>query len=455
MRSNHYVEHKQDEYDCVDIDPQNLPNRPDIDAVVDTRMESLGHFVKKAKDRNRIPGAAVMVRKDNRIIHLNCYGLANLETGDKITPRTLFDLGSVSKQFTAYAILGLLLVKAIDGETHLSEIFDGLPLYADKMTINDLIHHTAALPQYWDILVGARELNDKWYDEALKTSDDWYPRMSRRLARENSNTDVMNWLASQKLLARDPDVEFDYSNTGYVVLAEVVKAVTGMRFADYVRQGIFEPIEMNHSYVFDELTKFKKNAPEVEHHAKCYNPVKGVGYVPVGYTPLNFIHGDGNVHSNIMDLARWDAHLHRLDYTSMCSPNRTSRSEAEHVRDLLWDPIRLRNRKRADYGAGWYLARQKYRTEVREKGRTVSTRHEAHAEYHHGEWLGFRSFIVRAARWVVPDDEREIDPETWDSLGIIVLSNNYEFRPALVAQQISQLIWGKKRKDNVINTFTV
>ncbi|HSS20357.1 MAG TPA: serine hydrolase domain-containing protein [Pyrinomonadaceae bacterium] len=450
---NHYVEQKQDEYDRVDIDPQNLPHLQDVDNIVNKRMFSLGHYLKDPAARRRIPGAAVLVRKDNRVVHLGCYGYANLETGEQITPYTLFDLGSVSKQFTAYAVMGLLIINAITEKTVLSEIFEGLPLYADRITIGDLIHHTAGLPQYWDILIGARDLKEQWYEEALRTSDHWYPFMSRRARRENSNSDVMNWLASQKLLAQDPDVEFDYSNTGYVILAEVVKAVAGVRFADYVQEGIFDPIEMKDSYVFDEQSKFRKTATQVRNHAKCYNRVKGYGYVPVGYTPLNFICGDGNVHSNILDLAKWDAHLHRLDYRSMCSTNKARRLEAEHVRDLLWDPIRLKNRKRADYGAGWFLARQKYEANVTEGGQLVKKKFETHGEYHNGEWLGFRSFILRAARWEIPKGDREIDPETWDSLGIIVLTNNHQFKPGPIAQEISQLFWGKNKRDNIINTF--
>jgi CubicO group peptidase (beta-lactamase class C family) len=452
MESQRYKEKRQDDYDCLRIDPENPPRVNDIDKICNKRMYSLGAYLKKKKAGRRVPGAAVMVRKNNDIIHLNCYGYADLENNKLITPNTLFDLGSVSKQFTAYAVMGLFLVNAIKPETTLSEIFEGFPLYADKMTVEDLIHHTAALPQYWDILIGARDLKGEWYDEALKTADDWYPRMNKRQRRENSNTDVLKWLASQKLLARDPDVEFDYSNTGYVVLAEIVKAVTETRFADFVKEGIFDPIEMMDSYVFDEESRFRKNDPRVANHAKCYNRVKDKGFVPVGYTPLNFIHGDGNVHSNILDLARWDAHLHRLDYRSMCSRNSAERREAEHVRDLLWDPVMTKNRKQVAYGAGWNLAKQKYEAKD-EQG--VKRKYETHAEYHNGEWLGFRSFIVRAARWVVPDDEREIDPETWDSLGIIVLSNNYQFRPGLIAQQISQLLWGTKYKDNIINTFDV
>ena len=92
-----------------------------------------------------------MVRKGDELIHLSGYGYANLETGEEITPETVFDLGSLSKQFPAFAVLSIFKESELD--TPISKFFRGLPRYADRITIKHLIHHTSALPDYIDLYV--------------------------------------------------------------------------------------------------------------------------------------------------------------------------------------------------------------------------------------------------------------------------------------------------------------
>jgi hypothetical protein len=134
---------------------------------------------------------------------------------------------------------------------------------------------------------------------------------------------------TQTLLPRPPDTEFKYSNSGYVVLAKLVETVTRKRFASLLKKKLFTPFGMGDTYVFDELTNFSEDAPEVVNHARNYNLVSGQGFVPVGYTPMNFITGDGNVHSTIRDLAAWEKFLHTLDYNLP-------------ARKLLWSPVLIK-----------------------------------------------------------------------------------------------------------------
>ena len=108
-----------------------------------------------------------MVRKDDEIVHLNCYGYANLETGAKVRLDTIFDLGSLSKQFTAVAILDLVINNKLCLTDHLSKFFKGFPRYADAITIEDLIHHTSGLPDYVEIYVQSRRAEKDWYDKAM------------------------------------------------------------------------------------------------------------------------------------------------------------------------------------------------------------------------------------------------------------------------------------------------
>ena len=429
--------------DLYNLDRNALPKDPRIDKIVNAYMYGLGAHLTNPEDRHRVPGAAVVVRKGKKVVHLNCYGYANLETGAKITPTTIFDLGSLSKQFTAIAVLDLVNRNKLNITDHLSKFFKGFPRYADDITVEDLLHHTSALPEYVDIYVASRRAEKDWYDVAMAKPNEWYPKMPTG-KKEITNKDVLKWIATQTLLPRLPDTEYKYSNSGYVVLAALVEKVTKKRFADLLKDQLFSQFQMPHTYVFDELSRFSPDAPEIVDHAKCYNRVSGQGFVPIGYTPMNFITGDGNVHSTIVDLATWDKLLDDLDDLS-------TRTESGSVRERLWTPVKLKSRKQVNYGWGWNLLSEKYEDKI--KGQPATRKYESRAEYHRGEWLAWRSYIARGSRWVVPEPGKSIDPKTFESLGIIVLSNNNLFNTCRIAQDISRVYWGPLKKDNIMNNF--
>jgi len=424
------------------LDRNALPRDPQIDKIVNRYMYGIGAHLTNPEDRHRVPGVAVAVRKGKKVVHLHCYGYANLETGAKITPDTIFDLGSLSKQFTAVAVLDLVNRNKIDINDHLSKFFKDFPRYADDITVEDLIHHTSSLPDYVEIYVASRRAEKNWYEVALANPNEWYPQMLTG-KKEITNKDVLKWIATQTLLPRPPDTEFLYSNSGYVILAELVRTVTRRRFASHLKKKLFGPFGMKDTYVFDEVSNFSDDAPEVVNHARCYNRVSG-GFVPVGYTPMNFINGDGNVHSTIVDMAIWESLLNELDDVS-------APTSSGGVRETLWRPAQLKNRKRVNYGWGWNLLSDKY--EVKEKGKGVTRKYESRAEYHRGIWLAWRSYIARGSRWVVPRPGKSIDPKTFESLGIVVLSNNHLLNTCRVAQEISRLYWGPLKKDNIMNNF--
>jgi hypothetical protein len=110
-----------------------------------------------------------------------------------------------------------------------------------------------------------------------------------------------------------------------------------------------------------------------------------------------------------------------------------------------------------NYGAGWRLLREKHQEPVEIGGKVVMRKHETRAEYHRGEWLGWRSFIARCSKWVVPLGGRRINAKRAESLGIIVLANadfgDEYFTPCRIAQEISKLYLGKWKKDNIMNRF--
>jgi CubicO group peptidase (beta-lactamase class C family) len=419
-------EYPEDDCNPLNVDLNAPPINPQIDKIVNNLINP--------KDRERVPGVAVMVRKDNEIVHLNCYGYANLETGAKIRLDTIFDLGSLTKQFTAVAVLNLVINNKLSLTDYLSKFFKGFPRYADSIRIEDLIHHTSGLPDYSDIYVQSRRAETDWYHKAMATGNDWYPQMPAG-KKEITNKDVLKWIATQTLLPRPPDTEYEYCNSGYVVLAELVARVTRKRLHEYLKEELFDGLGMKRTYVFDEASRFSPTAPEIVNHARCYNRVSG-HFVPVGYTPLNFITGDGNMHSTIVDLAKWDRNLHELEFNP--------------VRDLLWTPVKVKSRKKQNYGAGWKLLRDRYEEEIEVNGKRISRKYVRRAEYHRGIWLGWRSFFVRGSRWIVPERGGS-EPKTKESLGIIVLSNavfgHEEFTTCRIAQEISKVYW---KKNNIM-----
>jgi CubicO group peptidase (beta-lactamase class C family) len=427
--------------ELYELDRNALPNDPRVDAIINTHMDALRAELTKPEDRDRIPGVAVAVRKDKKVVHLNCYGYANLETGAKVTLDTIFDLGSMSKQFTAVAVLDLVNRGRLNLNDPLSKFFKGFPRYADDITVEDLIHHTSALPDYLEIYVQSRRAEKDWYDGAMTRPDEWYPQMPSG-KKEITNQEVMKWIATQTLLPRPPDTEFKYSNTGYVILAELVQRISKKRFASRLKDKLFKPFGMKDTYVFDDVSAFSDDAPEVVNHARCYNHVSGRGFVPVGYTPMNFLTGDGNVHSTIVDLAIWESLLNVFD-------DLMAHGEMGALRERLWTPVKLKNRKKVDYGWGWHLARDKYEATVN----GVTRKYESRAEYHRGVWLAWRCYIARGARWVVPRAGKHVDPKTFESLGIIVLSNTNQFGTCRIAQEISRVYWGPLKKDNIMNNF--
>ncbi|MEP6570229.1 MAG: serine hydrolase domain-containing protein [Acidobacteriota bacterium] len=441
-----------DVYGFPALDPDALPNDPQIDRTLNRYIYALGGYLKKKEDRSRVPGAAVMVRKGNEIVHMNCYGYANLETQQKITLATIFDLGSLSKQFTAAAVLNLCS-KGLELSDPISKYFKKFANHPDAITVEQLMHHTSALPEYFAMQASSKTMQDELYEKAMRQPDDWYPEMLSRKKKEVTNKDVLRWIASQQISDEKPGTEMEYSNSGYVVLAELVERVSTQRLGAYLKEQIFKLLGMNDTFVFDETCVFPRDAPEVLNHARCYNRLKAEGFVPVGYTPLNFIYGDGNVHSTIMDLARWEMNLQNIDYGAMYTKKKSDKSAFNEIRNLLWAPVHLKNRKRVDYGAGWNLLSNKYEDEVEEEGKMVTKDFESRAEYHRGVWLGWRSYIARASRWLVPEEGKDIDPRTWESLGIVVLSNNSQFNTCRIAQHISHLYWGERKKNNIMNRF--
>ena len=129
--------------------------------------------------------------------------------------------------------------------------------------------------------------------------------------KEITNKDVLKWIATQTLLPRRQTLNSIIQIQAMSYSPKWWKKSPESGSPTCLKKSCFGPFGMKDTYVFDEVSRFSPDAPEIVNHAKCYNHVSGQGFVPVGYTPMNFITGDGNVHSTIVDLAIWESLLAR------------------------------------------------------------------------------------------------------------------------------------------------
>ncbi len=181
-------------------------------------------------NNNDTPGIAISVSKDGNVVYQNEFGMANLEYGIPITEKTKFHVASLSKQFTAFLILkledeGLLSIND-DVRTYIPE----LPDYGNTITIQHLLTHSSGIRDQWRLL----ELAGWRMDDVIKTEQ------------------VFKLITNQKELNFVPGDKFKYSNSGYTLSAIIIERITNMSFANYAKQVIFEPLQMNDSFFYDD-----------------------------------------------------------------------------------------------------------------------------------------------------------------------------------------------------------
>jgi CubicO group peptidase (beta-lactamase class C family) len=288
-------------------------------------------------DKPNTPGAVLAILKDGKIIYSRGYGMANLEESVPNAPSTVFHLGSVSKQFTAFAIHLLVNDGKLSLDDDARKYLPEAPDFGKPITIRQLLHHTSGLRDQWNLLALAG----------------W------RLSDVITDGDVRRLLMQQKELNFPPGEEMLYSNSGYSVLADIVRRVSGMPLRQFAKERIFGPLEMND-------TKYQANYGDiVKNRAYSYVPIRDGAY---RYDALSYsTYGPSSLFSTIGDLARWDENFY------------TAKVGGPGVLQALQEKGRLNNGKELDYASG--LVIDQYRGL-----KTVS---------HAGADAGYRANILR------------------------------------------------------------
>jgi CubicO group peptidase (beta-lactamase class C family) len=256
------------------------------------------------------PGCALSVIKDGRIIYERGYGMADLEHNARITPATVFHVASLSKQFTAASILMLAQDEKLSLDDPVRKYIPELPDFGTPITIRELMHHTSGLRDQWDLL----NLAGWRYSLDLIT-----------------DADVLSVVARQKDLNFAPGTKYLYSNTGYTLLAQIVKRVSGMSFRKFTTARIFEPLAMKNTHFRDDHAEIVKDM------AYGYEPARDTFRISI--TNFDTV-GATSLLTTVEDLALWDDNFYR---PKVGSP--------ELIRQLL-ERGKLNNGEQLDYASG-------------------------------------------------------------------------------------------------------
>ncbi|MCL7713496.1 serine hydrolase domain-containing protein [Stenotrophomonas mori] len=279
-----------------------------------------------------VPGAAVLVLKDGQPVFRRGYGQAVLEDGSAVTPASNFRLASVSKQFTAAAILLLAEDGRLSIDDPLKTWLPSLPAVADGMTIRQLLAHTSGLIDYEDLMDPAD-------------------------TRQVHDLDVLHLLEKQDRSYFPPGSDYRYSNGGYALLALIVGKASGSDFARFLRQRIFLPLGM------DATVAHQDGVDDVPARAYGYSEING-RWQRTDQSPTSAVLGDGGIYSSIDDLAKWDAALYDERLLS-----------ADSLRQAFSPATATPEPDVPHYGFGWRI--------------------NGDALWHSGESIGFRNVLLR------------------------------------------------------------
>ena len=324
------------------------------------------------------PGAAVLVVYKGRPVFRRGYGVADLRTLYPIDGKTNFRLASFTKQFTAMCIMLLVHEGKMRYEDHLTDFFPEFPDYGKTISVRNLLNHTSGLRDYEDILA----------NQFPGTPDDKIPQIL--------DAGVLKLLEQQSAGKFLPGANWEYSNSGYAMLAMIVERVSGKSFGQFLHDRIFAPLKM------DNTIAYQNGKNEVLHRAYGYSKVENA-FRNTDQSSTSAVLGDGGIYSSIDDLEKWDralrehALLSKAEMKSALTPVQPTSG-----------PAKLPDGTTVNYGFGWFL-----------------NPYKGHARmWHYGETSGFRTAIQR-----FPQDE----------LTVIVLANRTDITPEELSLKVADL----------------
>ena len=283
------------------------------------------------------PGCAVGVSRAGQPVLARAYGMAELEHDVPNTPTSVFEAGSVSKQFTAAAVILLAQEGKLSLDDDVRKHFPELPDYGKPITIRHLLNHTSGLRDWGSVAAIAG-----------------WPRGTRAY----SHAHVLDIARKQTALNYPPGEHYSYTNTGYNLQAMLVERVSGMPFAEFSRVRIFEPLGLTQTQWRDDYTEI------VEDRAVAYRPAQGGWRLDM---PFEHVHGNGGLLTTVDDLLRWTEELH------------TGAKLGAAWKAEMHRQARLNNGRQIEYASGLFVTDHRGIPEVSHSGATA----------------GYRAFLAR------------------------------------------------------------
>jgi CubicO group peptidase (beta-lactamase class C family) len=329
------------------------------------------------------PGAAALVVRNGQPVFHRGYGVTDLRTLLPIDAKTNFRLASFTKQFTAAAIMLLARDGKLHYDDHLTDFFPEFPAYGKSITVRNLLNHTSGLEDYGDLLMKQ------------------YPDTPPEKVPQILDAGVLKLLEQQTSGKFAPGAKWEYSNSGYAVLAMIVEKVSGKSFGQFLQERIFTPLKMKNTLAYE------KGKNEVSHRAYGHNKNDGA-WRETDQGPTSAVLGDGGIYSSLDDLAKWDRAL-RGDTLFSEAEMRPALTPAQPTEG----PAKFPDGPTVSYGFGWFV-----------------DPYQGHKRMSHdGSTIGFRTTIQR-----FPDDK----------LTIIVLANRTDINPEELALKVADLYLGTK-----------
>jgi CubicO group peptidase (beta-lactamase class C family) len=295
---------------------------------------AVSEYVKAEMQRQHIPGLSLLIAKDGKIVFAEGFGLANVELQVAAKPETIYQSGSVGKQFTATAVMMLVEEGRVALDDPLTKYFKDAPAAWNDVTVRELLSHTAGFGDY---------------PEKFDFRKDW-------------TEDELLKLVERIPLAYPPGTKWAYSNLGFLTLGILIHRVTGEFYGDFLQERIFRPLEMISTRIISE-------ADIVPNRAAGYRLVKGELKNQEWVAPKINTTADGSLYFDVLDLAKWDAALY------------TERLLKKSSLDQMWTVAKLKDGQpnKGHYGFGWF----------------IDDRHGHRCIHHDGAWQGFQTAIDR------------------------------------------------------------
>ncbi len=325
-----------------------------------TEVNTYNEFVSKLNEKGIATGN-LLVYENGEVVYKSSNGLRSINPLDSLDLNSQFRLASVSKQFTAMAIMKLKEASKLEYDQKVNTILTDFPY--ETITIRQLLNHTSGLADYERLIAEnfVKEDSTKTYilgnDEIMKA-----------FYRVDPELDFQ------------PGEKWEYSNTGYLLLATIVEKISGQHFREFLKEQITDPVGMTNTTLY----KYKLEAdPNMPNRVFGYQlALNQTDLVPNDYDIVNDVRGDGGIYSTLEDLYKWNMAL--VNHTII----------SKDYLDEAWSPGFLNNGEKTRYGFGWFLEQDTT------KPKTV---------FHSGGWVGFGTFL-----------HNEVETKS----GFILLTNN-------------------------------